>query len=336
MSIRKEIEEYAKQIDIDKIGFCKADPFMELENIYTNRKKMQYMCSSEEIKELEKKIYPEKTLKGAKSFIVIIEGYNVIEAKNSDNDVIYGSISPASICEDYHKILYRKLEKLQNFILNSFDCNSKYFCDISPFSDKAIAIRAGLGTISKNSLLMTKEFGTRCFIGYILTDLEIETYDEPLVKNICSNCNICQKKCPTDSILGNGQLNSNRCISYLTQSKNIDDDLKNLMGNNIYGCDICQQVCPANKNIKYKDNSKIIDVNCNIEKLLNITNREFRETYGMTSSGWKGKKMLQRNAIIALSNDKSDKSIKLLESIKDDEREDIKKEVELALKKRNR
>jgi epoxyqueuosine reductase len=338
MGVRRDIEEYSKTIDVEKIGFCRAEPFKEIEDRYLNREMLGYMCSLERIDDLDCKVYPDKTLEGAKSFVVILESYSVVKDTKVSEDIIYGKVSPAAVTEDYHKIVYRKLDKLEGYIRDKYNANCKSFCDISPFSDKAIAIRAGLGSIGKNSLLINKDFGTRFFIGYILTDLEIDSYDSSIKEDFCKDCNICVKACPSSCILGNGEINSSRCVSYLTQAKEIPDDLKELMANSIYGCDVCQRVCPHNSFLKNDIKNKVIDPiissDCNVEELLSISNADFKKTYGKSSSGWRGKKMLQRNAIIALGNDKSEKSIEILEKYKNDIREDIRNEVIEALRKR--
>ena len=39
-----------------------------------------------------------------------------------------------------------------------------------------------------------------------------------------------------------------------------------------------------------------------LQPMLSLSNREFKETFGVLAGSWRGKKPLQRNAIIALAN----------------------------------
>ena len=67
-----------------------------------------------------------------------------------------------------------------------------------------------------------------------------------------------------------------------------------------------------------------------------MTNKEFENIYKKTACGWRGKKVLQRNAIISLANYKySKEAIDLLENLKKDTREDIKNYALWAIEKLN-
>ncbi|MCT4545454.1 MAG: tRNA epoxyqueuosine(34) reductase QueG [Vallitalea sp.] len=324
MNIKEVLKNYSKEIDIDDIGFCSAKPFYEIKDILNKRDKSNYMCNLES-KDYEKKIYPDLTLENAKSFIVILEAYNN-NPKKTNTDSLKGNISMAAVSKDYHTIIMDKLKKLEEHLHSLAHCNTKIFVDISPFSDRAIAKRAGLGFIGKNSMLISEKFGSRVFIGYVLTDYYIKP-DEVKIFNGCGSCNNCVRSCPAGAIIGNNEINCNICISYLTQHKGqIDNELKKKMGQQIYGCDVCQKVCPYNKVIN-KDLTNVIDPYPNINDLLSITNKEFKETYGISSSGWRGKKILQRNAIIALGNTNDKEALIILEKYIHDIRVDVRHEV---------
>jgi epoxyqueuosine reductase len=232
----------------------------------------------------------------------------------------------AAVTRDYHEIVTSKLKLLEEHLHGLVDCNTKTFVDMSPFSDRAVARRAGLGFIGKNSMLISKKYGSRVFIGYILTDCYIEP-DKNNNFDGCKDCNTCVRSCPMGAILGNNEIDCTRCISYLTQHKGqIDNELKEKMGQQIYGCDICQKVCPYNK-VTNKVIPNVINPYPEYEQLLNISNKEFKKTYGVSSSGWRGKKILQRNAIISLGNSRSKEALTILEDYIDDVRIDIRAEI---------
>lgn len=324
MDIKKDLIEYSREINVDEIGFCLAKPFYELEDILDKRNSSKYMCNLES-KDYNKKIYPKLTLENAKSFIVILEAYNNNPKKQNDN-TLRGNISMAAVTRDYHKIVSAKLRLLEEHLHSLVSCNTKIFVDTSPFSDRAVARRAGLGFIGKNSMLITEKYGSRVFIGYILTDYYIKP-DENEISIGCGSCNNCVKSCPPGAIIGNNEIDCNICVSYLTQHKgHIDDELKIKMGQQIYGCDVCQKVCPYN-NVINKDIPNVIDPYPEYDSMLNMSNKEFKKTYGISSSGWRGKKILQRNAIIALGNSKNKEALTILANNIDDVRIDIRKEI---------
>lgn len=324
MDIKEKLIKYSKDIDIDGIGFCLAKPFYEIEDSLYTRDKSNYMCSLES-RDYKKKVYPHLTLENAKSFIVILEAYND-NPKKQKNDSLRGNISMAAVSEDYHKIVMSKLQSLEEYLHELVNCNTMRFVDMSPFSDRAIAVRAGLGFIGKNSMLITDKYGSRVYIGYILTDYPIEP-DEQHISNGCGDCSKCVDSCPIGAIKGTNEIDCNICISYLTQHKGaIDNELKKKMGIQIYGCDVCQKVCPYNQ-IKNKDLTSIIDPYPEYEGLLKISNKDFQGTYGLSSAGWRGKKILQRNAIIALGNSKNKKALDILAEHITDVRTDIRKEI---------
>ena len=90
------------------------------------------------------------------------------------------------------------------------------------------------------------------------------------------------------------------------------------MGNQLYGCDICQVVCP--KNQKALSSFTEVETTFSLEALLHCSNKIFSEKIGKTASGWRGKKILQRNALIALANSKSKQALPLLEEALQDKR----------------
>lgn len=329
MNIKQKIIDYSIEIGIDAIGFCKAEIDERRLKIYRERRDKGISCSLETVDAFEQKLDPEYWLKGAKTFIVILERYPIHLDK--DNTLpLHGNISQAAINEDYHTILTRKLEKLREFISDNFNHHSKAFCDSDGLSDRELARKAGLGVIGKNSFLINPKFGTTTFIGYLITDLVIDAVDQPLNVNLCNHCINCIQACPGKAILNHYQINANRCVSYLTQAKSVPMEFKKSMGNQLYGCDVCQQVCPYNNDTR-EHTKKMIDEQQDIQGLLLLNNKTFNETFKKTAAGWRGKKTLQRNGIIALGNEPTLESVQLLNNLYKDERSMIRTEIICSL-----
>jgi epoxyqueuosine reductase len=64
---------------------------------------------------------------------------------------------------------------------------------------------------------------------------------------------------------------------------------------------------------------------------LKLSNREFKERFGPTAAGWRGKKTLQRNALIALGNAGREEALPALGEALDDPRPEIRAHAAWAL-----
>lgn len=301
MDLKQILIEFSKNNSIDKIGFCSAEPFYDLEKILIYRRDRGYLSGFEET-DLKKRIYPHMSFERAKSIVVIAESYNKSFKFKADSE-LRGNISISAIGEDYHLILKRKLKILADFIYElGIDFQYKIFVDTGSLVDREIAKRAGIGWQGKNGSIITDEFGSWITIGYMITDIEFE-YDSYL-NSKCDSCRRCIDFCPTGAIMDKYEFNSQICISYLTQKKgDIPYELSKKMGTQLYGCDICQRICPYNKNVIVKEEIANIEIaKPKLSTVLNMSNREFKNTFGRTAAGWRGKKIIQRNALIALEN----------------------------------
>jgi epoxyqueuosine reductase len=220
---------------------------------------------------------------------------------------------------DYHTILTEKMGQLSKYIHELADeSHTKPFVDTGELMDVAVAKRAGLGFIGKNGLLVTKEFGSFVYLGEILTDIELPA-DEP-VSYGCGECTRCVDNCPTSALLGEGHMNAKRCLSYQTQTKDMMPlEFRKKMRTVIYGCDICQLVCPYNKGMDFHLHEEMEgDVNLiepELVPMLSISNKTFKEKFGEMAGSWRGKKTLQRNAIIALANSNDKTAIPVLKEL---------------------
>ncbi len=189
---------------------------------------------------------PFKLLKGAKSVISLLIKYFPEKIIPENDNYI---IAKYAYGNDYHKIIKDKLHLLAKFISDSYcEMNYRCFVDSAPILEKSWASKSGLGSIGKNTLLITKS-GSFYFLGEIVTDIELD-YNETSFEDLCGNCTKCIDACPTNAIVEAKVLDVNRCISYHTieSADNNEIKLKVDFKDRIYGCDICQDVCPWNKN----------------------------------------------------------------------------------------
>lgn len=168
-------------------------------------------------------------------------------------------VSRYALGRDYHKLIRKRLtqlgKKLQQAIaeLNAEQqMNYRAFVDSAPLLERALANKAGLGWIGKNTMLINRKAGSYFFLGEILTDLPL-TVDSRYEKDHCGRCTSCLDICPTQAFVGPHVLDARRCISYLTIELDgpIPEPLRSGIGNRIFGCDDCQIGCPWNRFSKH-------------------------------------------------------------------------------------
>lgn len=311
---KKDIIAYSKTIGIDKIGFTSASTFEEMKVRLITQQELNYQSGFEE-KDIEKRVNPSLLLHQPKSIISIALAYpsKMKERVVSKKGERRGIFCRASWGTDYHVVLKDRLQKLEDYIKERIPVAlCKSMVDTGELVDRAVAQRAGIGWSGKNCAIITPEFGSYVYLGEMITNLPIEP-DTPM-EDQCGTCNKCIDVCPTGALVQGGQLNAQRCIAFQTQTKGfLAEEFREKLGNRIYGCDTCQTVCPKNKGIDFHNHPEM-EPDPEIAKpllqpLLFISNKEFKEKYGHISGSWRGKKPIQRNAIIALAHFKEEGAI---------------------------
>lgn len=305
--IKEKLIAKAKEIGIDKIGFASADPFIELRERLVEHREKGYESGFEE-PDIEKRVRPELSLPEAKTIIAIALAYPA-KLKNpprSEPGAYRGIFCRASWGEDYHHVLRGKLSQLEVYLHQLIPgVRTQIMVDTGALSDRAVAERAGIGWSGKNTSIITEEFGSWVYLGEMITDVYIPS-DEPVTDG-CGDCNLCIAACPTGALVQPGQLNAQTCIAYLTQTKGfLPDEYRTKIGNRLYGCDTCQTVCPKNRKIHFDHHQEFHpdpeQVKPLLQPLLTMSNREFKERFGRMSGSWRGKKPIQRNAILSLAH----------------------------------
>ncbi len=215
------------------------------------------------------------------------------------------NLSLYCIGKDYHDIIISKLKDACSELKNAYpEHKFEPFCDISPINEVCAAYLSGLGFLGKNGLIINEKYGSYCFIGEIVTNLEFESYATALKS--CLDCSLCLKSCPGGALKNTGGktffLDTSRCLSYITQKKGKllseeTEAIKN--GGLIWGCDICSEVCPMNKDAAF---SNIPEFSQNLMPLLNEENIKDSKD---RAYGYKGTTILKRNLGIIYGKDEN-------------------------------
>nr|WP_263328489.1 tRNA epoxyqueuosine(34) reductase QueG [Neobacillus sp. Marseille-Q6967] len=322
--LKAEVIAFSKEIGIDKIGFTTADPFTELKGRLIRQQELGYQSGFEE-PDIEKRVTPSMLLEEPLSIISIALAYPVkmkqrVEGRKGGRR---GFFSRASWGLDYHHILKDRLKKLEEFILEKVpEARFKSMVDTGELSDRAVAERAGIGWSGKNCAIITPEFGSYVYLGEMITNIPFEP-DTPM-EDQCGTCTACLDACPTGALVQGGQINAQSCIAYLTQTKGfIPEEFREKIGNRVYGCDSCQTSCPVNKGKDFHFHEEM-EADPEIAKpllrpILKLSNREFKNKFGHVAGSWRGKKPIQRNAMIALAHFKDETAIpELIEALENE------------------
>ena len=318
MNLKDRIIQLSQEIGISKIGFTTADDFAYLEKSLKAGVE-EGRTTGFEHKNIEERLDPKLSLASARTIISIAVAYpRRLPQQPPKTAYRRGKITPNSWGLDYHYILQDKLERLARGIEElTADFEYKGMVDTGALVDTAVARRAGIGFIGKNGLVISKEFGSYMFLGELITNLELEP-DQP-VDYDCGDCNRCVEACPTSCLLGDSTMDARRCLSFQTQDKGMMDlEFRKKIKTVIYGCDICQICCHYNKGI---DSPPLVDIDPDLAQpelipFLDLSNGQFKEKFGLIAASWRGKNILQRNAIMALANAHDRSAIpKLLEII---------------------
>lgn len=102
-------------------------------------------------------------------------------------------------------------------------------------SMKYAAVKCGLGSVGKNSLLINPEFGNRLTVGAVLTELELEP--DPIMEELCiPECKKCIEACPVGAINESRQVEQSLCRIHAYGS--------NARGFDTVDCKRCREACP--------------------------------------------------------------------------------------------
>lgn len=188
---------------------------------------------------------PSERFPWAKSAIVILVPY-ASERPVAPRGALSHHVARYALGDDYHEVLDRILRKMEIAIASiAPDAKTWRYVDTGPLSDRALAAQAGLGWIGRNGMLIDDEIGSYVFIGTLLTSLHNDI-SAATVADRCGACTRCLDACPTNAILPNRTVASERCISHATIELRGPLPTTLPLDGNAFGCDVCQEVCPWN------------------------------------------------------------------------------------------
>ncbi|HEY1659632.1 MAG TPA: tRNA epoxyqueuosine(34) reductase QueG [Candidatus Sulfotelmatobacter sp.] len=226
---------------------------------------------------------------------------------------------------DYHDAVMQRLRQVEAALKDvaGEDVNTRCYVDTGPIVERVVAKYAGIGWIGKNTCIIHQKKGSWLFLGVILTSLELAA--SLPAPDRCGSCTRCIDACPTDAIVAPYQLDSNKCIAYLTIEKRgaIPEEMRAGIGRHVFGCDICQDVCPWNRKApateieEFQAREEL--VNPALEWLAEISAEEFRTRFRDTPVGRTKRAGIRRNAVIAMGNSGDERFLSSLEKLREDD-----------------
>jgi epoxyqueuosine reductase len=266
----------------------------------------------------------------ARSVVVCALNYNTAQPYSTQApDATRGWISRYAWSRaDYHDAVMPRLRQVEAALKKSCardDLVTHCYVDTGPIVERVAAKYAGIGWIGKNTCIINQKLGSWLFLGVILTSLDLAP-DLP-APDRCGSCTRCIDACPTDALIAPYQLDSNRCIAYLTIEKRgalpEDKDLRSGIGRHVFGCDICQDVCPWNRKAPATNADELQAreelVNPALEWLAEMSAEEFSRTFRGSPLKRAKRAGLRRNAVIAMGNSRDRKFLPLLDRLAGDE-----------------
>ena len=202
---------------------------------------------------------------------------------------------------DAYSALRERLDELGRRLGGAY----RVFVDANQHVDREAAVRSGVGFYGKNTMLITRRFGSWVVLGTLVTTAELEA--TPPLDAGCGSCTLCIDACPTDALAEAGVLDATRCLSYWTQSADpFPEEYREALGDRVYGCDICQDVCPWNRGVEKRRAGQPpppgAEPHVSLVDWLEADDEELASRYDRLFVPHNDPRYLRRNALVALEN----------------------------------
>ena len=317
------ITQYAIQCGFDLVRITGAEEFAQDRNVALTRIKSGQMNGLPWYTEARVRhgADPQELLPGARSIICLGQSYLGL-ASEEQASLGSGKVARYARVKDYHRAMKGRMKAFVRGLEGRLEAPvaARWYVDDGPMLDRAAAARSGLGWFGKSTNILTPSHGSWVLLGQVITDLELEA-DQPL-KKTCGACVRCIDDCPTGAIVAPYVVDNTRCISYQTIENRgvIPLEMRPFIGDWVFGCDICQDACPVNG--KASEAHQPIQTaeavgpsgELDLAELLALSDEEFRSRFQGTSIMRAKRVGLQKNACIALGNNRDEAGVPALVS----------------------
>lgn len=187
----------AKELGVDMVSAC------------TTAQMEKYPGAKEEIDKIDSQ---------AKSFLIV--GIRMVSSSvaASENNIRIAQFSTELLYDELARVGFALMRDLDNAGFSASPIPTYLPIPmqqdtrglIAELSLRHIAYEAGLGSIGKNGLLITRGFGPRIRFLAILTSADLAP-GKPVEEHYCTECDLCVDACPTDALKLKGEEAIVRC-----------------------------------------------------------------------------------------------------------------------------
>ena len=225
------LRDWAQEAGFAQAALCRADDFEDV------RRAVEAQPPIAERRQL--RFFPSREHPRARSLAVLLWAYRPARVEGGGR-VFVDSYYHAS------NAAYHAAKALEARVLSS----GGYACANVNYPAREAAVRAGLGVIGRNGLLITPRYGTRVVIILMATDLPAPEDGGKATKKACDGCGRCRIACPAGAIDEGGMSHPERCLrNFMMEGVTVPLALREKMGQRLLGCDICQRVCPMQPDV---------------------------------------------------------------------------------------
>lgn len=263
---------------------------------------------------------PQQLLPEARTLIAValpyVGGSRLIQLKKQDPrgaaSAPSATIAAYALGPDYHRVVKLKLAELGQACADIVGSAvlARSCVDTAPLLEREAARQAGVGFIGKSTMSIIPGVGSYFLTGELLVDAALEP-GAPIPDG-CGRCRLCLDACPTGAFVDAYTLDARRCIAYLTIEHRgvIPRELRRLIGARVFGCDVCQDVCPYNAAADKHPASPDLAprpelLGVSLPALLAISAADYRRLVRGSALERATRRMLQRNAAVALGNSRT-------------------------------
>ena len=323
-----ELAELASELGIDVVGAAAAGPYEETERHIRERHErglfgdMRFTMARPEVS-----CHPEMLLEGARTVVSAALCYWVPDPTEPSGE---GRL-PRYTWRDAYATLRERLDALGRRLGGSY----RVLVDENDHVDREAAARAGVGFYGKNTMLITRAYGSWVVLGTLVSDVVLET--TPPLELDCGQCRLCIDACPTGALDEPGVLDATRCLSYWTQAPApIPEHYREDLGAMVYGCDICQDVCPWNRGVEKRRAGEELggaEPWVSLREWLEEDGAVLRERYRRLYVPRNDPRWLRRNALVAFGNTGDPAHVDVAEPFLDDDDEMLRETAAWALRR---
>jgi epoxyqueuosine reductase len=293
-----EFNRLAAEVGLDVVGAARVEPYADTERHIRERRArglfadMRFTMSRPEVS-----CHPERLLDGARTVVAAALCYYVPGPEPGADE---GRL-PRYTWRDEYSILRSRLDELGRRLGGAY----RVLVDESEHVDREAAVRAGVAFYGKNTMAITRRFGSWVVLGVVITEVEIEPSAQ--LKPGCGECTLCIDACPTGALDEPGVLDATKCLSYWSQAPaSIPEQAREELGAMVYGCDICQDVCPWNRGVERRRSDATLPADAQpvvpLSEWLERDGEDLVAAFDRLYVPKKDARWLRRNAVVAAGN----------------------------------